>query len=254
MKHVKIGNLTISKAICGSNPFYGKSSFSEARNGEYLSAFTDHTITRTIQQCIEQGVNAIESCANERIISIVSKIQAHAIDKIHFIGTTRIDETSDMKTHNEKLDFLIQKRADICIIHSQYVEKWKKNGEIVGLKKMIDKIHEAGLIAGISTHRADIVELCEKKAYGIDVFMFPLNLTGFVYPGYDGKETVQDRINIVKGINKPFILIKTLGAGRIPPSEALPFILENSKVNDIISFGLASESELKETLGLVGTW
>ena len=78
-----------------------------------------------------------------------------------------------------------------------------------------------------------------------------MNLSGFVYPGYEGTETVQDRIKIVQETPKPFILIKTLGAGRIPPDEALQFIAENSKPSDLISMGFGTAEEAEESIQLI---
>ena len=72
MKQVSIGNLVFSKVICGANPFYGHSHFSEARDAEYSGRFDDEMIERTIQRCISLGINAVESSANERIMSILS--------------------------------------------------------------------------------------------------------------------------------------------------------------------------------------
>jgi hypothetical protein len=250
VKHITIGGLSFSKIICGSNPFYGLSHFSEARNAEYLHRFDDATIIQSLRQCIDLGVNTVESSANERILSIITKLRTGNSEPIRFVGTTRIDETTEMKSHQQKLSFLIHNRADICIIHSQFVDRPRKGDSIAGLQQLIDRIHEAGLLAGISTHRVDTVELCEREGYGIDVYIFPLNMTGFVYPGYDGKETVRDRVDIVCSVSKPFILIKTLGAGRIPPGEGLGFIAENSKPNDLISLGLAGNEEIEETLTL----
>jgi hypothetical protein len=156
-----------------------------------------------------------------------------------------------MKTHEEKLSFLIVNRADICVVHSHYVGRPNKGDSIGGLEQMIDKIHAAGLLAGISTHRVETIELCEKRNYGIDTYLFPLNLSGFVYPEYQGRETVQERVNIVRGVAKPFILVKVLAAGRIPPSEGLPFIAENAKANDLISLGFGTEDEATESLKLI---
>ena len=251
MKQVRIGDLSFSKAVCGANPFYGHSHFSQARDAEYLARFNDTTIEQTIQRCIDLGVNAVESSVNERIISILSDLRKRNRDTIHFVGGTRIDETSEMKSHNEKLSFLIKNRADICVVHAQYVDLPRKHDSIGGLERFIDKIHNAGLIAGISTHRVETVEICEKQNYGVDTYLFPLNLSGYVYPGYHGTETVQERIDIVRGVSKPFILTKTLGAGRIAPEEGLQFVAENSKPNDLICLGLATEQEINESLGLV---
>ena len=49
MKQVSIGHLSFSKIVCGTNPFYGHSHFSAARNAEYLGRFDDPAIERTIQ-------------------------------------------------------------------------------------------------------------------------------------------------------------------------------------------------------------
>jgi phage protein U len=76
-------------------------------------------------------------------------------------------------------------------------------------------------------------------------------LSGFVYPGYEGTETVHDRIRTVQETPKPFILIKTLGAGRIPPDEGLHFISENAKPNDLISMGFGTIDEADESIQLI---
>ena len=251
MKKIVIGNQSFSKVLCGTNPFYGHSHFSTARDAEYLARFDDRRIEQTIRECIRRGVNTVESSANRRIVSILSTLQDGSPQPIHFVGTTRIDETSDMKSHQQKLSFLIENRAAICVVHSQYVDRSREAGSLEGLAPLIEKIHEAGLLAGVSTHRVRTIELCETQRYGIDAYMFPLNMSGFVYPGYDGDESVQDRVDVVRGVSKPFILIKALGAGRIPPKEGLQFLAENAKPNDLISLGLASEQEIDESLGLI---
>ena len=251
MKEVAICNQVFSKIICGTNPFYGHSHFSEARNAEYLGRFDDEAIERTIQRCINMGINTVESCANERIVSILSQLRDKNPEPIHFVGSTRIDETSNIKSHQQKLSFLIENRAEVCVVHAQYVDRPRKGDDIRGLPQLIEKIHDAGLLAGISTHRAETVELCESQGYGVDTYLFPLNLSGFVYPGYEGTESVQERINIVRNTPKPFILVKALGAGRIPPDEALQFIAENAKPSDLVSIGFGTEDEINEVVELV---
>ncbi len=251
MKKVLINGKSFSKVVCGTNAFYGRSHFSQARDTEYATRCDDETIQQIIATCLKLGVNAVESSANERIQQIIDKMRPQAKTPIHFIGNTRIDATSPMKSHQEKFNFLLEHQADICVIHSQFVDRPRKTDEIKGLKRFIDKIHAAGLIAGISTHRVSTVELCESQHYGIDVYLFPLNPTGFVYPGYDGNESVTERISLIQNTPKPFVLMKTLGAGRIPPLEGLQFALDNCKPSDIITLGLGSVEEAEESLGLV---
>jgi hypothetical protein len=250
MKHVSICGVDFSKVICGTNVFYGRSHFSSARDAEYHAYFTDENIKKSIECCLTWGINTVETCANQRISGILSTIRQEKQCPLLCIGNTRIDETSDMKSHHQKLDYLIKERSDVCVIHSQYIDHALAVDSIPGLDRLLDKIHEAGLIAAISTHRVTIIELCERKKYNIDTYLFPLNNLGFVYPGFTGKESVLERVNLIRNVAKPFILMKTLGAGRIPPSEGLQFVLENSKPNDLISIGFGSEHEVNETMGI----
>jgi hypothetical protein len=251
MKLVKIGDTRFSKVICGTNPFLGRSHFSAARDAEYAGRYDDEAIEQTIMECLRRGVNTIESSASERMMRIRSRVQDSTPEPIHFVGNTRIDETSEMKSHQAKLSFLIENRAAVCVIHAQYVDRPRRGDSIGGLERLVDKIHEAGLLAGISTHKIETVELCENQGYGIDTYLFPLNLSGFAYPGYEGKETVQDRVDLVRSVNKPFILIKVLAAGRIPPDEGLQFVAENSKPNDLIDIGFGTDEEAAESIELV---
>lgn len=248
MKTVKLGNLEWSKVICGTNPFYGRSHFSAARDAEYRERFDGQAIEKMLHSCLDHGINAVESSANQRIVDIVQRLRTATGRAFHLAGSTRIDETSDMKTHRQKLAFLIQNRAAVCIIHAQLTEVRRQSETIHGLEEFVASVHNAGLIAGISAHRVSTVEMCEKNKYGIDVYMFPLNMTGFVYPGYTGAETVRQRVDLVRGIDKPFILMKTLAAGRIPPEEGLQFVAENSKANDLVSLGIGSLQELDESV------
>lgn len=250
MKQVSIGKVAFSKVLCGTNAFWGHSHFSDARSAEYQARFDDETIARTIGRCIDLGVNTVESCANERIVAILAKLQKDRGTPLHFVGSTRIDETSPMKSHQEKLAFLIERRAEVCVIHAEFVDRPRRSDSIRGLAQFVEKIHAAGLLAAISTHRVQTVQLCEEQGYGIDTYLFPLNLSGFVYPGYEGTETVRERIDLVRNTAKPFILIKALGAGRIPPDEGLQFIAENAKPNDLVSIGFGSEDEAAETIQL----
>ena len=252
MKHVKIGEFEFSKVICGSNPFYARSHFSAGRDAEYRGRFDDETIRGLMQHGLNLGINTVESSANARIAAIMSQLKPNPAGPIQLIGSTRIDDTSTIKSHAEKLDCLIKSRAAICVIHAQFADRAVQAASGAGLERFLDRIHEAGLLAGISTHAVKTVEVCERRGYAIDTYMFPLNLTGFVYPGYEGRETVRERIDLVRGVAKPFVLIKTLAAGRIPPGEGLPFVAEHAKPNDLVSFGFGTKEELDETVAWVG--
>lgn len=103
MKQVRIGHTAFSKVICGSNPFYGRSHFSEARDAEYRNRFDAQRIERAIRCYLDRGGNTVESTANERVVAILTRLRDRVTGSVHFVGTARSDETSDLKSHVEKL-------------------------------------------------------------------------------------------------------------------------------------------------------
>ena len=85
----------------------------------------------------------------------------------------------------------------------------------------------------------------------VDTYLFPLNTLDRAYPGWEGSDTVAERVRIVQSTPKPFILIKALCAGCIPPGEGIPFVLENAKPNDVLCIGFGSEREAEEIVRMV---
>lgn len=250
MRSVQIGNVEFSRIICGSNPFNARSHFSAARDAEYAARFTDEAVARVLRRAMGLGLNTYETSASERAWNVVTQVQSATGRTLHLVGSTRIDETSAMRRHEEKLRFLIDRKAALCVIHAQHVEKRWPGGDIPGLEQMLEAIHAAGLLAGVSAHRIATVELCERKRYPIDAYLFPLNITGFVYPGYDGGEPPGQRVDLIRSIPRPFITMKTLAAGRLPPSEGLQFVAESIKSSDLVSIGVGSVEELEETVAI----
>jgi hypothetical protein len=250
VKEIRIGDLRVGRVLCGTNAFFGRSHFSAARDTEYLERFDDESIERAIEHGLGLGMNAVEGSASQRMSAILGRLRRKSQKDVLFVGSTRIDETSPIRSHQQKLDLLLAERASICVIHSQYAEPAASGAPPAGLGRMVAAIHDAGLLAGVSVHRVAAVTACERSGYGIDVYLFPLNLSGFVYPGYGGKETPQERANLVRGTARPFILMKALGAGRIPPDEGLQFVAENCKPTDAVSLGFGSEAEMDETISL----
>ena len=106
MKEISIGGIPFSKVVCGTNAFYGRSHFSKARDIEYSTRCDDEYIKRVLVRCMDFGVNAIESSANERIQQIIADLRARYQTPLYSIGNTRIDATSPMRSHQEKLKFL----------------------------------------------------------------------------------------------------------------------------------------------------
>jgi hypothetical protein len=60
--------------VCGTNAFYARSHFSEARTLEYKHRFTDKYLKQALVTCLNHGVDAVESSVNERITRLIHEI------------------------------------------------------------------------------------------------------------------------------------------------------------------------------------
>ena len=148
MKRVSLGGVEMSRLVCGSNAFNARSHFSEARDAEYAARFDDEAaVGLVLDRALELGLDTYENSASDRAWEAVSRLRERSGRVVRFIGSTRIDETSPMRSHAQKLRFLIEHRAELCVIHAQHVERERPGDEIPGLERMLDEIHAAGLSA-----------------------------------------------------------------------------------------------------------
>jgi hypothetical protein len=129
MRKVNVSGVPMSRLVCGSNPFNARSHFSCARDAEYAARFSDDAVVQLLERALELGLDTYENSASERAWDVVSRLRR--VGSVHFIGSTRIDDTSSMRSHAQKLRFLIERRAELCVIHAQHVERERPGGEIL---------------------------------------------------------------------------------------------------------------------------
>lgn len=146
MRKVNLSGVLMSRLVCGSNPFNARSHSGSARDAEYAARFSDDAVVEILERALELGLDTCENSASERHWEVVSRLRLRRSDPVHFIGSTRIDDTSPMRSHAQELRFLIEQRAELCAIHAQHVERERPGGEIPGLERMLDEIHDARLV------------------------------------------------------------------------------------------------------------
>ena len=183
------------------------------------------------------GIDTYETSASERAW-MSSGASASRRPPLDFIGSTRIDETSETKSHAQKLQFLIERRRSGA---SSTPSTWRCSGRATrspastGCWTRSMPPVAVRHLGPSGRHRGAMREARVRHRH----LPFPLNLTGFVDPGYKGTETPVRRGGTRPQRGEALHLMKTLGARRLPPAEGLQFVAENSKPNDLISIGSA---------------
>jgi hypothetical protein len=245
----KIGNVKVSRLICGGNQFSG---WSHSRDLVYLRELfraynTNEKIIETLELCEEKGINTIISGSSENLLKYWKERGGH-IQWIAQVHPKSNDLTSDIKR-------AIDNGAVGAYIQGGIGDKWVKNGRLDLLGKALEVIKENGVIAGIGGHSVEVPIACEKAGIEPDFYMKTLHSGNYwsstpkqdridfnVDSGspYDHDNiwsiTPEKTIEFMKKVNKPWIAFKVLAAGALHPREGFKYAFENGA--DFICVGM----------------
>lgn len=236
----RIGDVKISRIICGGNQFSG---WSHSRDLQYLRGLfraysTEEKILETLEVCEENGVNAIIT-ASSGYLNKYWKERGGQIQWIAQVHPKANDLTSDIKR-------AIDNGAVGAYVQGGVGDSFVKNGRVDLLGKAVEFIKENGLIAGIGGHSVEVPIAVEKARIDVDFYMKTLHHGNYwsATPKADRVEFNVDSgspydydniwaiapertIEVMRKVDKPWIAFKVLAAGAIHPSEGFKFAFEN---------------------------
>jgi hypothetical protein len=159
LPQIPFGKHQISRLVCGANPFNAGSHLSVFVNHEMRAYFTPEQIIKTLRRCQEVGINCWQS------------------------GLGNCDLYRRFLDEGGKMSFLaiesnpasIKKLAEAGTIgiahHGETTDQLFKAGKIDKIADFLKKVHDAGLMAGISTHMPAVVDTVESKGWELDYYM-----------------------------------------------------------------------------------
>ena len=234
----KIGNVTISRLICGGNLIGG---YAHSRDLVYVSSllkqyFTDEKIIETLEICEENGINTIN--AGTSSLGVLKKYWDERGGKIQWLaqcGASTDDLTGD-----------VQKALDAGAAGAYLIgnvgDKWARAGRLDLIGKVVDFIRRNGVIAGVGGHNLRTVVACEEAGLPVDFYMKTHHSTDYwstrqpdqhkdVIDNY-GTDNYWDKepdktAEFMKKVSKPWIAYKVLAAGAIHPRDGFKYTLRN---------------------------
>jgi hypothetical protein len=249
LPQIRLGEHSVSRLICGANTFNGGSHLSVFFNKKLREHFTEEQILKTLRRCQEVGINCFQSGGKNL------GLYRRFIDeggKMHFITIE-----SAKSTPPEEL----ARGGCIAVAHhGEVTDRLFKTGQFDQIADYLKRVHDAGLVAGISTHMPDVVDAAESKGWEVDYYMtcvyerhrsaedlkkllghVPIPV-GEVYLTSDPPRMFQ----AVRSTKRPCLAFKILAAGRL--SERRPWVeqafretFESIKPNDAVIVGMYDE-------------
>jgi hypothetical protein len=234
----RIGDVTISRLICGGNLIGG---YAHSRDLIYVSSllknyFTDEKIIETLELCEESGVNTIN--AGTSSLGVLQKYWNERGGKIQWLaqcGASTDDLTGDVQK-------AIDAGATGAYLIGNLGDKWERAARVDLIGEVVDFIKQNGVIAGVGGHNLETVMACEEAGLPVDFYMKTHHST--MYWSTRKPEQTKDVIDnysidnywdkypektveYMQKVEKPWIAYKVLAAGAVHPSDGFKFALEN---------------------------
>jgi hypothetical protein len=232
----KIGNVKISRLICGGNLING---YAHSRDLIYVSEllrnyFTDEKVIETWQISEESGINtAIANVRGgqgdkkiENTVRILNKYWNERGGRIQWLAQTN-PRTNDLTSSIQKA---VDNGAVAAFVQGGVSDNFVKGGRVDLLGKAVDFIKRNGLIAGVGGHLLDVPMACEKEGIEPDFYFKTLNNVDY------NSATPQQTIEFMREVDKPWIAYKVLGAGVTHPKKGFKYAFENGA--DFICVGM----------------
>ena len=236
----KIGNLEISRLICGGNLISGNA---HSRDLIYVSPllkqyFTDDKVLETFQLAEENGVNTAILRLDSHVLRIIDKHWNERGGKLQWIAQIKPSEKNIKRDIRRAVD----NGATGAYLQGGVADDFTARGRIDLIGMAVECMKEHGVIAGIGAHMLDVVVESEKAGLNPDFYMKTLNSKSYwsagPMPRHDSvwAETPKETIEFMKTVNKPWIAFKVLGAGAIHPKAGFSYAFDNGA--DFICVGM----------------
>jgi len=241
---IKIKDKGIPRALLGTSPFIGAAQFGHRARLYQLDLYNQpENITKIIKKSYELGIIGIQLVPYEPVVKALN----WAIDEgceMNIVGTVRPE------CENEDIELLNELEASSMLIHGAVTDQLDYDF----LAGKLEDINQTGAIPGLVTHRPfnTTKNLLESPILDLfDIYMVPVNKTGYLMDTdfFMEKERAELRELITK-IDKTIIAKKTMAAGIMTPNDAFDYLKTLDYV-DLMTVGIASESEAEETFNLL---
>jgi hypothetical protein len=156
---IRFGKYSLSRLICGTNPFNGGSHLSVFVNRAMRQYYTPEQILKTLRRCQEAGINCWQAGGGNY------ELYRRFIDeggRMHYLslGSNPVD-----------VEELAKAGAIGIAHHGERTDSLFKAGQLDKIHDYLKRVRDAGLMVGVSTHMPAVIEAVETKGWDVDFYM-----------------------------------------------------------------------------------
>jgi hypothetical protein len=218
LPQIRLGRHSISRLICGANPFNAGSHLSIFFNHELRRYYTPEQILKTLRRCQEVGINCWQSTSGNL------DLHRRLLDeggKMHFLSLETAEST--------RIADLARAGCLGVAHHGEFTDRLFKSGNIDKVRDSFERVRDAGMLVGVSTHMPAVIDTIESKGWPVDYYM------ACVYERHRTKEELEALLGqapipvgevylpldpprmfkMIQQTKRPCLAFKILAAGRL---------------------------------------
>jgi hypothetical protein len=158
LPQIKIGKYSISRLICGCNPFGALSHTSPMIDFEFRQYYTLEQIAQTLRKCQEEGINTVQGLTAERYQALVKaggNLQVLANGRGNPAGIKALIENGAIGIHH----------------YGVTTDALYKEGRLSVAREYLKRVRDSGMLVGLTTHVPDVVDAIESQGWDLDYYM-----------------------------------------------------------------------------------
>jgi len=248
---IHLGEHRISRLIAGSNPISGYSYMGPILDRHMQEYFTPERIVEFLWTCEREGINAHQFSRPEQMSGVFRELRERG-SKMKFIC---LHAGGPQRTPAEKV---VQDTQPIAIVHHGGVtDRLFREGKSREVHDFVKRVHDAGVLAGVSAHNPDCIKQIADEGWPVDFFMacfyyltrtpeelekMPPVVTVEVGYSFFASDPMA-MTKVVRQVDQPCLGFKILAAGRMCGREqkvqaAFKFAFEHLKPTDGVIVGM----------------
>ncbi|MCX5758123.1 MAG: hypothetical protein NTU83_06385 [Candidatus Hydrogenedentes bacterium] len=234
----KIGNLAVSRLLLGGNLL---THYTHSRDLQYVYTLcahynTEQKILDTLKLAEQNGINTLVVHTAGGIVDILKKHRHEQGGKMQWIICPTAEVAEDMSAYTKMVRELADNGTDAIYLWGVTADRLLGQGKVDLIAKAVDVAKEQGVPSGVGAHDLNVVIECEKAKVGADFYIKTFHHHEYPSAPKSGQISAptsespaywcrnpQDVIDVMKGVEKPWIAFKVMAAGAIPPKDAFHY-------------------------------
>ena len=160
---VRLGKYTVTRLIAGYNPVGGYSHSVPKLSAIMKDWFTPQRTLEFVKRVEQAGINTWQAGPDPKVIGAL-RAAWEGGSKMQWISLMADGEAKQWKE-------IADLKPVAVVHHGEITDRMFRAGEQAKIRDFINRAHDLGLQAGISSHNPENIARCEEAGWGQDLYM-----------------------------------------------------------------------------------